>query len=442
VSPNDASSWKGEGFGECGGSSAIIHSLFYSGTEYVTEMAGSANTTESAGNAHYEAKITKTNLINAVKLVNSNCAGWHLSENPENYALIGVEQGLEGWHGLSELAGSTSNLHLRTEYTPRPPSATTEQATSVQQTEAVLNGTVNPHGYDTKYYFQYGETTAYGASTQESDAGAGLSPEPEKTTITGLVPGTMYHYRLVATSGGGTSYGLDQIFGTAETSSTVEYKPNGESLVWYVNSSGAIAYWLNSGEKWYPGELGGKVAAGTSPAVEYKPNGETLVWYVNSSGAIAYWLNSGEKWYPGELGGKVAAGTSPTVEYKPNGQTLVYYITSTKGVAYWLNYAEGKWSNGEFGGKAAEDTSPTAEYKPNGETLVWYVNSSNAVAYWLNSGEKWYPGELGGKVAAGTSLALEYKPNGQTLVYYTNSSPKGVWSWLNYEEGKWSNGEL
>ncbi len=339
-------------------------------------------------------------------------------------------------------ASGTAYGNDETFTTPGPVEAVTEVATGVQQTEAVLNGTVNPRGYDAKYYFQYGETTAYGASTPESDAGAGSGSEPEKATITGLVPGTMYHYRLVATSGGVTNYGLDQIVATAETSSTVEYKPNGETLVWYVNSSNAIAYWLNSGEKWYPGELGGKVAAGTSPAVEYKPNGETLVWYVNSSGAIAYWLNpGGEKWYPGELGGKVAAGTSPTVEYKPNGQTLVYYITSTKGVAYLLNYAEGKWSSGEFGGKAAEGTSPTAQYKPNGETLVWYVNSSNAIAYWLNSGEKWYPGELGGKVAAGTSPTVEYKPNGQTLVYYITST-KGVAYLLNYAEGKWSSGEF
>jgi hypothetical protein len=162
---------------------------------------------------------------------------------------------------------------------------------------------VNPNGLDAKYHFQYGETTAYGSSTSEGDAGAGTGAVPESTSVTNLLPGTTYHYRLVATSSAGTSYGLDQTFGTAETSQTVEYKPNGETLVWYVNSSGAVAYWLNQSEKWYSGELGGKVASGTSPTVEYEPNGQTLVYYVNSS---------------------------------------------TKGVSYWLNYAEGKWSNGEL----------------------------------------------------------------------------------------------
>jgi hypothetical protein len=225
-SSNDASSWKGEGFGECGGSSAIIHSLFYSGTQYVTEMAGSANSTESAGNAHYEAKITKTNLINAVKLVKSNCAGWHLSENPANYSLIGVEQGLEGWHGLTELAGSTGNLQLRTEYTPLPPAATTNTASGIQEEETTMNGTVNPNGTATHYYFQYGETTAYGASTSEGNAGSGQSSVPESATITGLQPGMAYHYRIVATSPGGTTYGSDSTFTTNSNPSLIVDQSN------------------------------------------------------------------------------------------------------------------------------------------------------------------------------------------------------------------------
>ena len=35
-------------------------------------------------------------------------------------------------------------------------------------------------------------------------------------TVLNLQPGTTYHYRLVATNGGGTSYGQDQTFKTAE----------------------------------------------------------------------------------------------------------------------------------------------------------------------------------------------------------------------------------
>ncbi len=107
--------------------------------------------------------------------------------------------------------------------TPGPVEAVTGTESSVQQTEVVVNGTVNPRGYDTKDYVEYGPTVSYGSSTVPGDAGAGLSPVPEKVTITGLEPGTTYHYRLVATSGGVTSAGEDKTFMTlsADMSSIV-----------------------------------------------------------------------------------------------------------------------------------------------------------------------------------------------------------------------------
>src|SRR5947209_20161743 len=49
--------------------------------------------------------------------------------------------------------------------TPQAPAAATGQATSVTQTAATLNGTVNPNGQDTTYSFQYGTSSGYGQST-------------------------------------------------------------------------------------------------------------------------------------------------------------------------------------------------------------------------------------------------------------------------------------
>ena len=426
--------------------------LFAPNTTFATKASGSAETYQfetSKEPVHrtFTAYVTRANLLNAIRADNNSACKAGLSENTEEYALVGVEQGMEGG-SLSELGGHTANMQLYTSFTPRAPEVSTESPTSVGQTRATLNGKVTPNVTDTKYYFQYGETTAYGSSTSEVDAGAGTNAVGVNATISSLQPGTTYHYRVVAINGGGTSYGLDQTFGTAETSQTVEYKPNGETLVWYRSSGGTVAYWVNSGEKWYPGELGGKVAAGTSPAVEYMPNGQTLVYYVNSvNNGISFFLNYEEgKWSNGELGGKpAAAGTSPTVEYKPNGETLVWYTSSSGTVAYLLNSGE-KWYPGELGGKVAAGTSPTMEYKPNGQTLVYYVNSvNNGISFFLNYEEgKWSNGELAGgaKVAAGTSPTMEYKPNGQTLVYYVNSVNNGISFFLNYEEGKWSNGEL
>jgi hypothetical protein len=92
------------------------------------------------------------------------------------------------------------------------PSVTTGLATNVTETEATLHGIVNPNGLETKYYFEYGTTESYGSKTAEASAGSGESNLEESKTITGLTPGSTYHFRIVATNGSGTTHGADQVF--------------------------------------------------------------------------------------------------------------------------------------------------------------------------------------------------------------------------------------
>ncbi len=46
-----------------------------------------------------------------------------------------------------------------------------------------------------------GLTTAYGSTTTEMDAGTGLDPVAVNAALTGLTPGTVYHFRVTATNG-------------------------------------------------------------------------------------------------------------------------------------------------------------------------------------------------------------------------------------------------
>ena len=99
--------------------------------------------------------------------------------------------------------------------TPAPPVAVTSPATSVSPTSATLNGSVDPNGRATTWYFEYGTSTSYGSKTAERSAGAGSS------TVKRLgighrasTRGRVYHYRLVATSDAGTSRGADRTFTT------------------------------------------------------------------------------------------------------------------------------------------------------------------------------------------------------------------------------------
>ncbi len=110
-----------------------------------------------------------------------------------------------------------------TSTTSTPPTATTGGPSQVGSSSAVLNGTVNPQGETTTYYFQYGTTAAYGLQSSPASAGSGTTDVAVHSTITGLTSGSVYHYRLVAQSPAGTSVGADQTFATGQPQSQVRF---------------------------------------------------------------------------------------------------------------------------------------------------------------------------------------------------------------------------
>jgi predicted lipoprotein with Yx(FWY)xxD motif len=95
-----------------------------------------------------------------------------------------------------------------------------------------LKGNVYDYGGTTTYHFEYGTSTAYGTSVPmpDAEAGTGLVSQVSEQ-ITGLMPGTTYHWRLVSTNSvEGTGSSADQTFttagaGTAPTSPTAPMTP-------------------------------------------------------------------------------------------------------------------------------------------------------------------------------------------------------------------------
>jgi hypothetical protein len=113
--------------------------------------------------------------------------------------------------------------------------AVTASASAVTSTSAQLNGTVNPGGLSTFWAFQYGTSTSYGQNTTPVGPLTGSSGMAVSTLITGLQPGTTYHFRLVAvqgaagTSGEGTGYtGDDVSFKTLSSGSSSTTSKNGK----------------------------------------------------------------------------------------------------------------------------------------------------------------------------------------------------------------------
>jgi hypothetical protein len=104
----------------------------------------------------------------------------------------------------------------RTFVTDGPPAAQTGVAQAVGATGATLVGSVDPKGRSTTWYFEYGPTTAYGFRTPSKSAGSGFGSKPVSIVVSNLAPGTLYHHRLVAKSGAGTSRGVDVAFTTLQ----------------------------------------------------------------------------------------------------------------------------------------------------------------------------------------------------------------------------------
>ncbi len=130
------------------------------------------------------------------------------------------------------------------------PSVSTGRASAVTQTSAALNGTVNPNGSSTTYYFQWGLTDGYGDAHSAASAGHGTRTLSVRQTASQLIPGTIYHYRLVATNGAGTTVGADRTFRTAghpppgvTTGPATALSTSGADLTGTVNPSGQTTSW-------------------------------------------------------------------------------------------------------------------------------------------------------------------------------------------------------
>jgi hypothetical protein len=142
----------------------------------------------------------------------------------------------------------------------------TKPATSVARTSATLNGTLDPDGESTDYYFEYGPGTNYGQQIPAPpgvNVGSAAGVVPVTEEVVGLLPETTYHYRIVAKNSVGETFGPDVTFTTPpavnavltapatdvqNTTATVHgsFEPEGIATQYYFEYGASAGYGLKA----------------------------------------------------------------------------------------------------------------------------------------------------------------------------------------------------
>jgi subtilisin len=113
------------------------------------------------------------------------------------------------------------------------PHATTGDASSIVDGGATVAGTISTDGQAANWWFEYGPSADnYDGQTSHTPATPPSDPFDVQSAITGLDPGTTYHYRTAVQVGVWTAYGPDQTFTTTGSppppppDTTIESGPN------------------------------------------------------------------------------------------------------------------------------------------------------------------------------------------------------------------------
>jgi sugar lactone lactonase YvrE len=344
------------------------------------------------------------------------------------------------WYLTGEQVGKTLGFE------EGPPEVFSQEASDTRSTRATLNGTVNPLGADSGYRFEYGTTTSYGTTTTGGEAGSGTAALSKSEVIEGLKPETTYHFRIVASSNGGTSYGKDKTF-------TTPALPNPN---WRIEGSSLTE--LESGQPYESHGTftveGGKALGGTTVTIKCTEAGSGTLGYQETMNlsACKTELNGKES---ANCAGKSATPIKLDKEFHSENSKLTVIETSEScALGKNLSILSGSGLTMKAGGEAVEfpaslgeDTyilSATEEHKSHATiSSAWklmgkyagkklgYAEPAALNPNWHIKGstlaklEAWEPYEShgtftveGGKVLGGTTVTIKCTETGSGTLGY------------------------
>jgi len=388
---------------------------------WITEIGWPAEGEYSVGEAG-QAELLKQafdyarNNANALKLQGIVWYNYADSQETNWAGRCGLRQGnltpRQSWTAFQEEAGVPVGPPTPP---PTPPTVETKPATNITESQATLNGTVNPNRAETTYRFEYGKTTNYGSSIPVPDAGAGAGTSPVTVYLTPntLLPRTRYHFRLVATNTMGTSYGADNAFTTG--------------VKWSVrnsNSSGSpqVAFWFG-----LPGETrvsGDWDSNGTSTPGVYNPT--TGIWKLRNSNTtgspFTTFQYGGGPWTIPLVGDWDGDGKDSIGVYDPTAGNWNLKNTNQAGNAdYSFQYGGGPWTKPVVGDWNGDGKDTVGVYDPSAGN--WNLRDT------LASGPSTYSFQYGGGPWSG-AVAGDWNGDGKDSIGVYDPSA-GNWNLKN-----------
>ncbi|MBI4768083.1 MAG: S8 family serine peptidase [Deltaproteobacteria bacterium] len=315
-----------------------------------------------------------------------------------------------------------------------PPIVSTGAGTNLTATSVTLNGTVNANNLSTTVTFQYGLTTSYGTTiTADQSPVTGSSDTPVSKGLTGLSPNTTYHYRVVATSSAGTSYGSDMtsITLTPPAAATLISPSGTMALTSPTYSWSAVStvtqYRLyiddstgNREDQWYTAaEAGCASGTGTcslTPSIILAQGAGNWRIQTRNSNGDGPWSSF--------LIFNIVTST-PGVDFNNDGKSDILWRNTTNGdVRVWL--MNGTTINNEvltyLGAALVWEIVGTGDFTGDGKTdILWRHKTSGDVGLWTMNGTTF---TKGGVFYRGAPLEWEITGTGD---FNDDSKPDILW---------------
>jgi len=184
-----------------------LSNIHVSGEDGKATLHGKVNPNGFATHYHFEWGETETKLDHVVPAEDVNVGSGE--------SAVSVEQPIEGLHGKSyyyyrvvaenesgESLGETKGV-----YTPNWAPSTKLDVSDIGLEDATVKARINPKGFETTYYFEWGPDKEYGNRVPIPDGNVGSGQEDIEVSeaVEGLEENTTYYYRVIAESseGGG-----------------------------------------------------------------------------------------------------------------------------------------------------------------------------------------------------------------------------------------------